>query len=184
MAVSIPGEGDLSLWPLTQWLGLCEGLECTGEPPRRAGGPQKIAVANGLQAAIMCGSILGALPGSCLYDGRSSGQSERRVGFGIADPGGRGRPRSRASRQGAMSPGTGCSAPRVLAADLQRCGRVAVAATLGVQAPVAAFLVQQLLQSSAARGDHGGRDSSAAVRGAGTALSVGVPLQVSISGAV
>src|SRR5882757_436433 len=83
-----------------------------------------------------------------------------------------------------MSPGTGCSASRVLAVDLQRCRRVAVAATLGGETPVAAVLVQQLLQSPAARRDNGVRDPAAAVRGTGTSLSAGISVQVSISGAV
>src|SRR5262249_14419408 len=72
----------------------------------------------------------------------------------------------------------------VLAVDLQRRRRVAVTATLGGETAVAAVLVQQLLQPSATCRDDGSGDPPAAVRGAGTALSAGISVQVSISGAI
>src|SRR5205807_4861540 len=92
--------------------------------------------------------------------------------------------RGRPPEQGSLPRGPWAAASRFFGADFQRRGRTAAAAARAVQTAVAALLVEQLLQPSAARGDHGIRGPPTPVRGAGFAMPLAFPVQVRVSGAI
>ena len=82
--------------------------------------------------------------------------------FGRADSRRRGGPPARAPEQSAVPRGTRGAASGFFAADLQRPRRAADPAARRRQAALAAVLVEQLLQPSAPRREHGGRHPATA----------------------